>query len=127
MSVLSTRKAKGFTLIEVLVAVAVIAFTVPAIMSLMVNQSNYAGSIRDQTFAYWVAENHMAMLRHNHTHHQQLPNRENSEVYEMAGAEWTVITDIEQTEGGQTVKYTMTVSREPDKPLAVLETFLDVI
>ncbi|MGH1486799.1 MAG: type II secretion system minor pseudopilin GspI [Cellvibrionaceae bacterium] len=117
---------KGFTLVEVVVAIAIIGFTVPAVMSLMINQTNYAGTIRDKTIANWIVENKMAELHHNNRNLQIIPRREARDTIEMAGAEWSFSMDIETAgDNDETIKYKMTISRETDQPLATLEVFLD--
>ncbi|MBL8253774.1 MAG: type II secretion system minor pseudopilin GspI, partial [Candidatus Competibacter sp.] len=47
----------GFTLLEVLVALAVLAIAMGAIISVATQSVNTIGDLRDQTFAGWVALN----------------------------------------------------------------------
>lgn len=117
------KNLSGFTLIEVLVAVAVIGAVLPALMLLMIKQVDYAGAIRDKTIAHWLAENKATELRLERVFLQRLLNREENNNVEMAGAEWFVKVDIDKAQIW--TKYTITVSREEDKPLAILETYLD--
>ena len=53
----------GFTLIEVLVAMAIISFALPALMFLIVQQIQTTRELRDQTVAHWLAENQLQRLR----------------------------------------------------------------
>lgn len=120
----SKKIAEGFTLIEVLVAVAVIAAVLPALMLLMIKQADYAGIIRDKTIANWIAENKATELRLERVFLQQLLLREQNNKVEMAGTEWFVKVDIDTT-AQIWAKYTITVAREEDKPLVTLETYID--
>ncbi len=118
------RNKTGFTLIEVLVAIAVIGFVLPALMTLMIKQADYAGTIRNKTIAMWVAENKMTDLRLERVFLQRISQRGEKFTTEMAGQEWTVIVDPDATSSTLT-KYTITVELEPDKPLAILESFVN--
>ncbi|HRC71267.1 MAG TPA: type II secretion system minor pseudopilin GspI [Candidatus Competibacter sp.] len=51
------KRAAGFTLLEVLVALAVLAIAMGAIISVATQSANTIGYLRDQTFAGWVALN----------------------------------------------------------------------
>lgn len=53
------RANYGFTLIEAMVALMIVALALPALLSLVVSQMDAAGSIRETSYAYWVAENQM--------------------------------------------------------------------
>lgn len=51
------RTSVGFTLLEVLVALAVLAIAMGAIISAATQSVNTVATLRDQTFASWVALN----------------------------------------------------------------------
>lgn len=52
-------KASGFTLLEVLVAVAVIAIAFAGILGVVGQSADSAGSLRDRTYAMWLAQNRL--------------------------------------------------------------------
>lgn len=114
----------GFSLIEVLVAIAVLGFTVPAVMLLMIQQTEYTGVLRDRTIAGWIAQNKLAELKHNHTQFNDLPERETSTQVDMAERQWTVDLDIDRAQIW--IKYTVSVSAssDADQPLVRVETYL---
>ncbi|MGA9851559.1 MAG: type II secretion system minor pseudopilin GspI [Gammaproteobacteria bacterium] len=55
--------ARGFTLIEVLIALAVLAIGMIAVISTAGTSTRQAGELRDDTFAHWVAMNELTTLR----------------------------------------------------------------
>lgn len=54
---------RGFTLLEVLVAMAVIAVALGATIRAMGQAADVGGALNDRTVARWVAEDHAALLR----------------------------------------------------------------
>ncbi|HEV7136839.1 MAG TPA: type II secretion system minor pseudopilin GspI [Steroidobacteraceae bacterium] len=57
------RSARGFTLIEVLVALAIVAIGMGAVLEALTSSANTALYLQDKTFAEWVALNRMETLR----------------------------------------------------------------
>lgn len=53
----------GFTLLEVLIALAVLAIGMAAVIGTAGTSTRAAGELRDRTFAHWVAMNEMTELR----------------------------------------------------------------
>jgi general secretion pathway protein I len=56
-------RAPGFTLIEVLVALVIVAVGMAAVMSALSSSANTLSFLRDETFAQWLALNQIATLR----------------------------------------------------------------
>jgi len=79
------RVDRGFTLVEVLAALAVIAIAMTAIMSNYGHGINTTIALRDRTLALWVAKNRLA----GHQANNAWPNPETTEgVADMAGQQW---------------------------------------
>ena len=118
------KRQQGFSLIEVLVATAVVAFTIPALMLLMMKQADNAGTLRNKAIASWVAENTIVRLRLERELSGTTLRRSVDETVNMAGAQWQVLTEPEQTGLGALLRYRTVVSLEEDQPLATLDTFI---
>jgi general secretion pathway protein I len=86
----------GFTLIEVLVALMVIAFALAAAIkttgTIVVN-SVY---LQDKTFAHWVAMNRLAEIQ---VENNWPPVGKKNGEEEMAGREWQWRTEVKETPG----------------------------
>ena len=52
----------GFTLVEVMVALFIVALALPALMFQIGSQVNTVSELRDRTVASWVAQNQFALL-----------------------------------------------------------------
>jgi general secretion pathway protein I len=54
---------KGFTLLEILIALAILAIALSSIIAVASNQSMNVSYLRDKTLAHWVAMNKITELR----------------------------------------------------------------
>jgi len=79
------RGARGFTLIEVLVALAIVAIGMAAVMGALTSSANTISFLRDKTFAQWVALNQIANLRLSG---QQPPIGNSNGDTDFAGRSW---------------------------------------
>ena len=57
------RHARGFTLVEVLVALAIVSIALMAALRAAGQATNASGELRQRVFAGWVAENRLAEHR----------------------------------------------------------------
>jgi len=57
------RRCGGFTLIEVLVALAIVAIGMAAVLGTLGSSADTASYLRDKTFAQWIALNQLAATR----------------------------------------------------------------
>lgn len=75
----------GFTLVEVLVALAVLTIALAAVMRAMSQSIDTSGNLRDRTIAMWVAQNRLATHQIQH----DWPELNTSEgTTDMVGREW---------------------------------------
>ena len=83
---MTCRTSRGFTLLEVMVALAIVALSLTAVAASMSQMINSASSMRDRTYASWIAQNRIAELRLA----PKTPNvgATNGEV-QYANTEWT--------------------------------------
>lgn len=89
------RHARGFTLVEVLVAVAVLAIAMAAVISAMARQADNAGYLKQKTVALWVAHNRLAELQLA----DEPPSTGRSDgTVEMGGVEWRWDVAVTPTE-----------------------------
>ncbi len=57
------RRQRGFTLIEVMVALAVVSLGLIAVFNGIIQISDQSSHLRERTFAHWVAMNEIARMR----------------------------------------------------------------
>ena len=85
---------RAFTLIEVLVALAIISIGMLAVIQAVGQTANNAAYLRDKTFAHWVAMNQLTLMRINPT----LPNKGTSSGdVDLGGRQWRWSAEVTQT------------------------------
>ncbi len=105
------QQARGFTLIEVMVAMGIIAFALPAVISLISTQANNVIHIREQTIADWVAVNQLNAQRLNYRLTGRVLNGRETGSEEMSGIEWHWQVDSKVTEVDQLRRLTVKVGK----------------
>jgi general secretion pathway protein I len=104
--------APGFTLIEVLVAVLVLALALTAIISAGSRYADHAASLRDRMLALWVAHNRMTEI-------QLLPVwptiGKSDDTVEMGGTRWRWLVEVKETPDEHLRRIELRVVKDADK------------
>jgi general secretion pathway protein I len=82
----SRTRARGFTLVEVLVALIVVAIGLSALMVAVSGTARTSGYLRDKTIAQWVAINRLSEVRLN-SNNKFAKNTDTGELT-VAGRSW---------------------------------------
>ena len=85
---LSGSAKSGFTLIEVMVALMVIAIALPALLGTVYRQVDGTAHLRDKSIAQWVAGNKLTETRIQQLRSGQVFQGTRSGVAEMADRDW---------------------------------------
>lgn len=92
------NKIKGFTLVEILVALTILAITMGAYFSQLNTQVSQTHSIRNRTLAHWVGQNHLAKLRIEN----QWPSLNSQTFRAVQGQqEWQILQRVSATPNAQ--------------------------
>ncbi|MFV8818211.1 type II secretion system minor pseudopilin GspI [Haliea sp. E17] len=97
----SRSRAAGFTLVEVMVALAVVALALPALLFALSQQADATGYLRDKSIAYAVGANRLSEIRLLARAQGDLIKGEDRGVSRMAGRDWywwvtSTVTDVAQ-------------------------------
>ena len=112
---------RGFTLIEVLAAVAVLAIALSAILAGMTHYATSAARLKQKTVALWVAHNRLTELELQST----APSVGKSDGdAEMAGIKWKWFVEVKTTPDNSLRRVDIRVqATERDGDLATLSAF----
>ena len=123
----AVSRARGFTLVEVLVALAVVALALPALLFALNQQVDGTAYLRDKSLAGMVAANKLAEIRLVSRAQQELVRGEDSGVSELADREWFWWVNSQPTEVDQFYRVEIVVAHEEtarDAPLATLVAYM---
>jgi general secretion pathway protein I len=118
------RRIRGFTLLEVMVAMTVLALTMGAVIKAVGGYTTNQAHLRDRTLATWVARNVLV--------EQQVKDAwpsvgELKGTTEMGGREWRWIGAVSQTDEQELRRLDVRIrpiDAEDSEPIAVLSGFL---
>lgn len=91
---IASQQQAGFTLLEAMIALMIVAMALPALVTLVMTQLDGSAAIRDKTYAYWVAENQLTRIRllqqqkmQKRLQDYKVPEKD-SGITDMAGLRW---------------------------------------
>lgn len=116
--------SRGFTLVEVVVALAIVAVGMLAVFKTIGDTVNNVSTLRDRSFAAWIADNLITEVRLS----GQMPSvDETAGDLEYAGRRWHWVANVSQTPVDGLRRIDVRVRREgdaPDSSLASLAGFI---
>ncbi|MFV2055380.1 MAG: type II secretion system minor pseudopilin GspI [Thiohalomonadales bacterium] len=120
----AVRGQPGFTLIEIMVALMVLAIGLAAVMTSMAGSIRNASGLQERTFAHWVAMNQMAKIQVSGS---KAPSTKRGSE-EMAGHEWYWTIELSNT-ADKTGKFKFAdvrvkVNEDDESPIVTLRTMV---
>ena len=122
---MNRQRLQGFTLLEVLIALAVLALAMGAVIKATSDYTSNQSYLRDRTLAMWVARN---VLVEYQVKGEWLSVGERKGTREMGNQEWRWLARISQTEEAELRRLDVEVypvdSDDDENPVSVLSGFL---
>ena len=106
------KKRHGFTLLEVMVALFIIALGLVAVIKTVTATTTNTVYLRDKTFAYWVAQNQITEIELTAVN-PKIGFTDGEE--KLAGQTWHWTRKIDKTEDPDTNRVEVTVRKDKDK------------
>lgn len=90
----SPEKNAGFTLIEVMVALTIVALSLSAVVASVSQMVHAASAMQERTYASWIAQNKISTIRLS----DAMPEvSETDDRVTFASVEWAITTTISET------------------------------
>lgn len=124
------KKSDGFTLIEVMIALAIFAVSMSALMAAMNNNTRNLASLQNRTLAQWIASNRMVGFQSTGNYPR---NKEEFEKINYGGTdkprEWIIRIRFEEMVDKNFKHLLISVGEEINKEkqyYATVDTFINV-
>jgi general secretion pathway protein I len=116
---LKVSGSRGFTLVEVMVALAIVAVAVPALLFALFQQLDGTEYLRDRSVASWVATDRMNELRLVVAKRGSLPEGELLGETRLAERDWYWWIEQQTTEIPGFIRVDVKISAEEDRTQAL--------
>lgn len=108
------KRLAGFTLLEVLVALAIFALVAASVLTASARSLQTAASLEDKTLAMWIADNRLSELQLAET--PAADGRDQGEL-SFAGRRWQWQSEIQATSEPSLRRVTLWVAPRPERGL----------
>lgn len=88
---------RGFTLIEIVIALAIVSIAVLAISNAMRANTEMAANLEQRLLASWVASNQMALVRYQ-SQQGEVKAGTKTETVDMGGRTWRAKVNVKKTQ-----------------------------
>ena len=123
---LQVKQHRGFTLVEVMVALVIISVSISALLFQMGGILDNTAYLRDKTIAHWVALNQLELVYLENQSTNQLLDRERSGSVQMSDRQWYWVIKPKQTQADNFVQVEVSV-RDNENDESALVTVIGVL
>lgn len=123
LPITTRKKVNGFTLVEMLLALAIFAYASASILNVVSQSASNIGLLQQMTFASWVAQNRLTELQVETT---WPPKQNHKGEAEMAGLKWFWRQQVVETADPRMRAVTVSVYEFEDSKSSIydLETYV---
>jgi general secretion pathway protein I len=123
---MTDKAPSGFTLLEIIIALAIVSVSALAIGGAMNTHIQTAAGLEQRVLASWVASDRIALLRHD-AKINKIKTGSDSDTIDMGGHRWRAKTNVEKTDVEHVYLVTVTVKDDADRSRPAFATLTTAI